>query len=425
VVSTVSVSGGPGGISAHYDDLRSAAGLLERGAVVLGEVDAGLTAYLGDPGLLAGALLDPVGAAHVELELLACLTRLAVPTARCLTLAAALEAAATAYQSADDLGRDVLPELRALAAAPGAARAGLWTFLRSANPDRGAERALTADPQLAELAQRQLAWTVLGTPPAQVRGLLSRYFDDGHPVVQDEGRDESVTTGPRSVAELMTQLAHRNDGRPGEISVSVSAGRPGAPRQVIVDIPGTKDWSAAPVNPDVTNLASNLRAIDGAASTYQRGVLQALRDSGITSADSVLLVGHSLGGMIAVNTAVAAAASGEFRINRVVTAGAPIGATSSRIPASVKVLALENDADVVPQLDARTNADRPSLTTVTVHHDHGVVGANHDLRASYVPAAEEVDASSEPSVRAYLGELAPFLSGDAVITTRYQISRGP
>jgi len=94
-----------------------------------------------------------------------------------------------------------------------------------------------------------------------------------------------------------------------------------------------------------------------------------------------------------------------------------------RIPRPVQVLALENAGDVVPHLDGQPNPDRPNITTVTLHHDHGDIGRNHDLTDSYIPGATDVAASSDPSVRAYLGGLMPFLSATTIQTQRFLISR--
>jgi pimeloyl-ACP methyl ester carboxylesterase len=418
----ISVSGGPGGIAAEYDDLRATARLLERGGQDLSGVGLALTAYGTDPVLVASGLLDPVGLTRVEVAFASALGGLAAATAHCAALAVALRGAAIAYETTDRAERELMPDLRGLTRLPHAAGSAAETLVRTRSWTNSAERFATDDPQLADLAEAAIA-RELRLPIPTVRGALAQRFDDGHPVVSSLGRDTGPP--PRSLADLISNLARRNDGRPGEIDVSIIPGAPGQPRRVIVDIPGTKDWSLASQNPDVASLAANLRAIDGRPTSYQEGVLEALRLSGIGPGDDVLLVGHSLGGMVAVEAATTAARSGEFSISHVVTAGAPIGAVSGRVPASVQVLALENADDDIPHLDGTDNADRPNVTTVTVHHDHGDIGANHDLRRSYEPGAADVDASDDPSTRAYLDRIAPFLSGEAITTDVYEIARAP
>ena len=194
-------------------------------------------------------------------------------------------------------------------------------------------------------------------------------------------------------------------------------------RRVIVDVPGTKDWSPAPHNRDITSIGTNLRALAGTSTSYERGVAEAMTRAGVRPDDDVLLVGHSEGGMVAVNLAIHAHLSGEFRVGHVVTVGAPIGAVAAHVPRDVHVLAVENRSDLVPHLDDRENPDRVNITTVQVNRARASVGDSHDLDESYVPGAADVDASTDPSVRAYLAELRPILSAESVSTQTYVVTR--
>jgi pimeloyl-ACP methyl ester carboxylesterase len=422
VSTPISVSGGTGGIAARYDDMYSVAHVLEDGAADLAQIGVGLAGLLADAAVPLSAVLDPVGAGRVEFALAAVLADLAGSAIRAGALASALTAAATAYRAADDLSRDFVPDLQTLARLPAAVVTAAATAVSTGRPGRAAQRLGTADPQLLDVMQRALA-RAGGTSPDGLHRQLSRLFDDGHPVVRATGLDPADHTPPRSLHDLIAQLAHRNDGADGEISVSF-IGPPGpGPRPVIVDIPGTKDWSLNRVNPNVANVGSDVRAVEGDDNTYAQGVLAAMKDAGVRPDDNVLLVGHSLGGLVAVNVAASAALSRAFTINHVVTAGAPIGSTVSRLPRSVSVLALENAGDVVPHLDAANNPDRPSVTTVEVNHNAGDIGANHNLTASYVPGAADIDASHNASTRAYLDAISPFLTGDAIATHTYVVSR--
>jgi pimeloyl-ACP methyl ester carboxylesterase len=425
VTGVTGVTGGPGGIAARYDDMYATAGWLEEGTAELAEAAAQLTVLLADVSHPEAAALDPVGAIRSELALVEALARLATAAVRCAELSAALRAAAVAYQCADDLGRDLIPDVIAIDKLPILAAQAPITLLRTRSAPASAQQLLSRDPQLTDVVEQGLSRSLFSTAPPVAGRRLGGLFDDGRPVVTRLGNDQRAQASPppRSLADLMTQLSHRNDGQDGEISVSIVTPVRAGPRQVIVDIPGTKDWSLQRSNPDVTNLASNLRAIDGQPSSYEQGVLDALRASGVTPHDQVLLVGHSLGGLVAVNAAATAARTGEFDITHVVTAGAPIGALT--IPRRVAVLAVENDGDVVPHLDGRGNPDRPNVTTVTIQHNQGRIDANHDLDTSYVAGAADIDASHNPSTQAYLSGLQPFLSGPAMTTTAYRISRAP
>lgn len=428
MTAPVSVRGGAGGIEAHYDDLTAAARLFGRAAGDMGEVALVLHGYLLHPAVVASAALDPGGAAEFEGRLVAALdgphgvTRLAV---RCTGVDVGLRASAAAYLSADRLDERLAPITAALTHAPRAIGDGA-TALARGRPGQALQRLLTDDPELVDVGV-DLGGGLLGGSVTTGTWLLQRPFADGHPQVLDLGADAYVDLDgpPRSLADVLAGLSHRNLGRPGEIDVRLLTGADGH-RRVIVDVPGTKNWALDGHNPDVTSLATNLRAVAGRVTTYERGVIEALRQAGVRPDDDILLVGHSEGGLVAINAArhlMSGATSREFHVSHVVTAGAPIGLIAGGIPRSVDVLALENDGDVVPHLDGATNPDRVNLTTATVHHDHGSVAANHDLDASYRPGAADVDASGNPSLRGYLAGVGGFLGAESVQTRAFLITR--
>ena len=194
---------------------------------------------------------------------------------------------------------------------------------------------------------------------------------------------------------------------------------------MIVDIPGTKELTPKPgKDSDVVNMGTNARAIEGQTTTYEQGVIDAMRKAGVRPGDDVMLVGHSLGGMIAVNTARDLTNSHEFHVTHVVTAGAPIGIDLKSLPSTVQVMAIENESDLVPQLDGATNPDRPNITTVTIDAYHDSITANHDIAGSYVPGARSIDASSAPSITSFLGGIDGFVNANTVTTHTYDITRG-
>lgn len=383
-----------------------------------------LHGYLIDPDVLVSAPLDPVGAARFEATLMAALDGpggLTWLAARCAATDLGLRAAAATYLGADRLDERLEPELDAVARAP---KAALDAAVRLSGGDPGGalQQLITDDPQLADPGIG-VAGDVLGAGSVAAGArLVGLPFADGVPRVSDLGVDHGLGA-PRSLEDLLAGLARRDEGRPGEIDVHFLDGGSARTRKVVVDIPGTKDWSLALQSSDVTSIATNLRALRGAVTTYERGVLEAMRRAGVGPDDDVLMVGHSEGGMVAVNAARRAAASGEFRVRHVVTAGAPLGLIAGTVPASVNVLALENDGDVVPHLDGAENPDRLNVTTVTAHRGHGDVIANHSLDEAYLAAARDLDASGDPSVRDYLRGLAGFLTASTVRTHTYQITR--
>ena len=163
----------------------------------------------------------------------------------------------------------------------------------------------------------------------------------------------------------------------------------------------------------VNDVGTNLHAIDRQATAYERGIAEALTQAGATSTDPVMLVGHSQGGIVAANAAKHFTASGEFAVTHVVTAGSPIG--HHDIPDSVQVLSLENTLDVVPQLDAAANPDRPNRVTVRF-----ASGSDpHGIERTYSRVAATLDTSADPSVTAYRQSGSAFFGGPGQAATTY------
>ena len=422
----VDVRGGAGGIAADCEDILVTALLLGSTAGRAGDAALDMHAELAAAELNGGAVLDPIGAARFGGSLLVALdgpgglTELAVQAA---ALSVSLRAAAIGYRETDQLLSVIRPFLLAQLRLP-VAVAQLGGDFAVGRFGDGLQAFVTADPELVSVTVGQLASVGIG-PAAG-----GRLYPDGHAVITARGTPAGGRPAPpRSVADLVSGLAGLDDSRQdGDVDVHIltgadAAGRP--TRKVVVDIPGTGLWDlpVGGTKSDVTGMGTNLRALAGEPTTYEAGVLAAMRAAGVRPDDEVLLVGHSQGAMIAVNAARDAAASGEFAITHVITAGGPIGGLATAVPSRVQVLALENDGDVVPELDGTENPDRTNVTTATVHHQHGAVEADHSLDESYVPGARDVDASSDPSLRAYVDSLSGFLGADDSQTLRFAITR--
>ena len=193
-------------------------------------------------------------------------------------------------------------------------------------------------------------------------------------------------------------------------------------RRAIVDITGTKSWSLTPT-PDITSLTTNGRALVGRRTAYEQGVFAAMRQAGVRRTDQVMLVGHSEGGLVAVDAARDAAAGGEFDVTHVVTAGAPIGRIAGALPRRVQVLALENTRDVVPHLDGVANPDSPNITTASAGHGDGTIGDDHSLEHGYLPLSRDVQASGDASVRDFLRGADGYFHATGVTTHAFQIRR--
>ena len=373
-----------------------------------------------DPGLTLSAMLDPGGYAEFEGELLFALDSwrgLAWAGELCLLLDGELRAAAVSYDAVDRLdtaARDVV--LGAIRGVP-ALLDGLVVLARTRDPLAAAGTVVTDDPQLADVLVDEL-----GVP--NLLRLTAHALPDGSGVVVPEGLDRTGPSGspPHVLTDVFADLAERSDDdRHGMIDVRLLT-MPDGSRRAIVDITGTKSWSPLPTS-DITSLSTNGRALVGEQTAYEQGVLTAMHRAGVRPDDQVMLVGHSEGGMVAVTTARDALASGQFNVTHIVTAGAPIGLTVGALPSSVQVLALENASDVVPHLDGRANPDTPNVTTATTEHGDGSIVGDHSIDTAYLPAAADVQASHNRSIRDFLASAGGFFRAQQVSTHTYQIIR--
>ncbi|MEU7555952.1 hypothetical protein AB0B01_27090 [Streptomyces sp. NPDC044571] len=86
--------------------------------------------------------------------------------------------------------------------------------------------------------------------------------------------------------------------------------------------------------------------------TYTRAVKKLLRRAGVPAGSELMLVGHSLGGLTAMNLATDLDVASTYRITHVVTLGSPI---DGKRPAdhTTRVISLVNKHDVIPMLDGR------------------------------------------------------------------------
>ena len=431
----ITVQGGAYGVVADCDEIDGLAAVFKAGAVAVSELTLRLQGALIDPTLLASTVLDPVGAARFEGSLTVALDGvggLGELAAQCAFLSLGLAGAAASYRLVDHLDTEFTPALDDVITAPHTA-SDVLNDLAQGQWGAAGQRLVTSDVALLELGINFKPSPYAVSLQTLVLGLRD-LFPGGRAQVTARGPDLANEMAPRDLSDIMAGLAGFADRRrDGEIDVEVLGPGPltptDAPRPVIVDIPGVGDWVPNPASHDVAGIGigigigigTTLHALAGESNAYEQGVLAAMKAAGVRPTDDVLLVGHSLGGVIA--TDLARDASGEFHISHVITAGSPIGLSVGAVPSRVQVLALENDGDVVPGLDGAPNPDRPNVTTVRLAHDHGDVLANHDLDQSYRPGAEDVDASGNASVRSYLGGLRPFLDAETAQTSRYLITR--
>lgn len=129
----------------------------------------------------------------------------------------------------------------------------------------------------------------------------------------------------------------------------------------IVTIPGTNDHPDSPMGweQNLELMSNNKQQRMQAASA--RFVHEAMQQAGIKPQDSVALVGHSQGGIVAAT--IASDLSENYRIEHVVTAGSPIA--NHPIPRRTWVTSVEMDDEIVANLDGAKNPKRDNWLTVT------------------------------------------------------------
>jgi hypothetical protein len=417
-----SVRGGVDGIVAHCNEMRALAGRFGDAAHETAASTLALHGYLLDFGNWLSGLLDPAGFAAFEAEFGLALDLPGGGLSWCGVTCAALElelrAAAEAYQVADELDTRFGDLVKGALLSTPALLYGLATLATTADPGRAVNAVLATDPELADVAA-----TALLTSPLAV-GVVGS-LPDGAGDATPTGIDVTGAAGtaPRRLTDIVEDIAQRNDDpRDGEIDVRILT-MPDGTRRAIVDITGTKSWTFSPSS-DVSDLRTDGRALLGEQTAYEQGVLKAMHDAGVRPGDDVMLVGHSEGGVVAVNAARDAVANGAFNVTHVVTLGAPIAGVVGSVSPKVQVLALENDKDLVVHADGSKNPDLPNVTTATTSHgDESVVDA-HSIRDAYLPGAADDQASSDGSIRHFLTTADGYFRAESVETHTFQITRG-
>lgn len=447
-VGPLEVTGGTGGVDAHYDDVERLARLHDVLGAWLLEAAADDALLVLDADLLASAVLAPRTFVRAEA---AVLDATGLPRG---LLGTALEVEAQAwvlatvvgsYRAADEarraaiealqyalgftLGRHLLP-LGGVALGVGGGLV-LLQRTRPSLPDRTGHDLVPLveqHPAAVELLAGTggglldgLATTSVGGPVLALLGIrgfhpdtaaaardLGRLLYGDHRGVLDPAYDGRIEhDAPHAVADLLADLDATSDGDPGVITVQRLHGE--EPRW-IVHLPGTDSFTDRGA---IRGTAANLDLVAGEDTAYAEAVLAALTDAGVGPDEPVLVAGHSQGGLQAA--ALAANPEHGFRVTHVVTVGAPVATTD--LPDDVAVLSLENSADVVPLLEGAPNGDDAHHVTVSVEVATGDLVANHDL-AVYGRIAAAVDRSDDPSVRAAVRSLsdAGFLAppGDDV-----------
>ncbi|GAC1332307.1 MAG: hypothetical protein NVSMB13_20920 [Mycobacteriales bacterium] len=389
------------GFAVDTEELGRLARCFEEAACTLTERALGVAAVAADPLLLTAGLASPLG-----------LVRVAVAVAQAeqqlLGLAGALEADArrlkatrAGYEVVESgLAQDAQVVLRRLL--PGQRRQHELPSVRAV-----AEAALTAvaAPRLSRPVG--LLTTVLARPLAALSadGPGGAVEHRPRPAQADVGSCAWAEQGlPDSLLRIAMLPGQSDIGRTDVITLTRLGGEPPHYR---LELPGM-----ARLGPggDPMTLPGAVAAELGRSSAYSRAVQAAVELADVPVGAQLLLVGHSEGGIAAMNLAADPSFNGSrVQVTHVVAAGSPID--GKRLPAgsATSVLSLQNVNDAVPALDGmaprRTASNR---LTYTFSRDTGSVIANHSAEL-YADQARRVLADSpQPEARAFVDGLAPY-----------------
>jgi len=200
-------------------------------------------------------------------------------------------------------------------------------------------------------------------------------------------------TAPRGLADL----ARRIPDAPGErvrVEVYEHADRT---REYAVYIPGTRDWGLS--GPEAWNLASNVELYFGERSAASAAVEQALAAAGAVRGDTVHLVGHSQGGMIATWIA----REGRYDVASLVTFGSPVQAELDGVPV---VTVRHADDPVVALADGGFPGLAGGAGSVVVERvaapgvEWGRVDVSVHEMDAYIETATRADRSGDPRMDA-------------------------
>jgi pimeloyl-ACP methyl ester carboxylesterase len=178
---------------------------------------------------------------------------------------------------------------------------------------------------------------------------------------------------------------------------------------------------------DPEDLIGATAAMVDARTNYVTCVREALDTELVPVGAQVLLVGHSQGGIVAMDLAGDPAFNGaRVRVAQVIAAGSPISSKEVAPGSGTRVLSIENVNDIVTHLDAadppmsHQSVDRLVYRFALDEHD---VVANHDVRLYSREAAALAD-SPNPLMIDVQTDVQPFFEG-SVTTTVFTLHDQP
>lgn len=154
----------------------------------------------------------------------------------------------------------------------------------------------------------------------------------------------AMVSAPQTIGQFANQLLVVSKQTKPQIRIDTFV--VGTAKRFVVYIPGTKSFIGGQFD-----MRTNTLELAGKRSPVEQAVEMALRKVGAGVGDRVTIVGHSLGGLVAMNVAKRSA-TGQvpYRVDNVIEIGSPNGLSSTSV--SARVLSIEGSNDFVPVADA-------------------------------------------------------------------------
>lgn len=402
-----------------------------------------VTALSAEPCSFADAILDPLGAAHVEACILAAaagphgLARLA---ARLGGDAIALDAVVLKEQLVDDFPVAQFAAVGGwLATAPVRFALAPRSTL-AAGRDDAAQLAEALVGYVSPLAEPLLAVVspsptfradVVASRPLTVEPIFGLPLDLVEKVAPEGAGHVSISryvptwsgTAPGSLGSAMRRVADLEDWPVAALAVERVTGPDGVNRY-LVELPGMRHLGIATDPLDLTGAVS---AMALPSTAYTRCVTQALDGAGVPRGADVAIVGHSEGGIVAMDLAGDPHFNGErVRVTHVVVAGSPVSSKQVVAGSRTRVFSVENVNDIVTHLDAVDSGVGPQdahrLTYQFSADGHDVVGTHDPVR--YADGIDALGDSPNPLLREFERGVDVYLHGTATKTVVFAITDG-
>jgi len=431
----VSTSANPGNVVIDYEELRRMSSVWSEAASTLGRLGYRVAELTMAPQIVTNAVFDPAGALRCEMGILAAAVGphgLATLAARLAADSVLLRAVVVKEQLVDDLPARQVAALEASLLAlpfsalhdPGAAVSSVGRRAMALGDALVGYGAPFTTPLLEMMApSARFRFDVAAHRPLSVDPVFGIPLAAAVPRSERDGGSVSIsryspTWGrqpPSSISSMLGEIGDLENQSEASIAVQRIVGHDGVARYLVV-LSGMRNLASTQ---DPEDLMGATAATVDTRTNYVTCVREALDTVLVPVGAQVLLVGHSQGGIVAMDLAGDPAFNGgRVRVAQVIAAGSPISSKEVAPGSGTRVLSIENVNDIVTHLDAadpqaqHQSVDRLVYRFAVDEHD---VVANHDVRLYSREAAALTD-SPNPLMIDVQADVQPFLEGTATTT---------